>query len=77
MLTIPGFLFSTSFLYLVLTLAFKKSIDQRIGLEIRPQIAVVQRRPPFLLQAVLLDDLAGCGKPLSQIVMATWSVFLI
>jgi hypothetical protein len=56
-------------------IGFLKKHRPTIGPEIRPQSAVVQRRPPFLLHAVLLDDLAGCGKPLSQIVLATWWVF--
>jgi hypothetical protein len=67
---------TTSFLFLVVTLAFKKNNRSSIGLEIRPQksafIAFSSPLPP--LQTILMSDLVGCDSPL-QMVMAVWRTF--
>ncbi len=74
-LTVPGF-HTTYFLFLVVTLAFKKSLGQvltwKSGLKKLPFLPL---GPSCTLQTTLLSDLVGCGSPL-QIVMAIWHTFL-
>jgi hypothetical protein len=61
----------TTFLYLVVTMALKKSRSS-IGLEIHK---VTLLPPSHPLQAILLGELVGCGTPLQIILAICWNFF--
>jgi hypothetical protein len=65
-----------SFLYLVVPLAFFKSLGQVLAWKSGLKVPLLPSGPSGPLQTILLSDLVGreCDSPL-QIVMTVWRVF--